>query len=413
MIIRCAAASSSISRRFQLWAAALLALAATPAPAAPLIVERTFILMRHGVRPPTKDPAMPVGFAAEPWPGWGVKPGYLTERGAIAIRLLGGWDRSTLIKAGLLPAKGCPTPGALSLYSDSDQRTIATGDAWAAGIAPGCRIANAHQPQDVPDRLFAAAGENGEPFDPRRADAAVAEGLGSGGIAAAERALADPLARVDRILCGSKTESCGIRAAPSTIISASAHERPKLGGALDRGSTAAQIMLLEFADGKPLGEVGWGRASAADISAMSALHAAEFKIIARPHYIAARNVAPITRRMLNALTAGQAPRVTMIVGHDTNVASLGGLLGLHWQAPGFAADDPTPGGAIILERMRDRAGRRYVRARYHSQTLAQIRGLIPLGPKGGNPYDAALPIAGCGQICPLARFVALTRSALE
>jgi 4-phytase/acid phosphatase len=112
-----------------------------------------------------------------------------------------------------------------------------------------------------------------------------------------------------------------------------------------------------------------------------------------------------------------APALTMISGHDTNVASLAGLLDLHWRVPGLAADDPAPGGAIVFERLVDRQGRRYVRAAYRAQTLAQIRALTRLG-GAARPYRRVMPIATCTArgvrgLCTLAAFDALMATRLS
>jgi 4-phytase/acid phosphatase len=117
--------------------------------------------------------------------------------------------------------------------------------------------------------------------------------------------------------------------------------------------------------------------------------------------LAAANIAPIARGIEDVLRGGGA-KLTVFVGHDTNVASLGGLLGLHWQAPGFAADDPTPGGAIELDLLRDGKGRRFVRAFYRSQSLEQIRSLSETAPD-----RAPLAIGACGSLCPLDHFMKL------
>ncbi len=212
------------------------------------------------------------------------------------------------------------------------------------------------------------------------------------------------LNRLDTILCAKKP-ACGVGGDPSAVASAAANGRPKLTGALDRASTAAQILLLEYADGKPMAEVGWGRATAADVTALSQFHALEFAILARPGPIARANMAGLTPPILRAM-AGEGPKLVMISGHDTNVANLGGMLGLHWHVPGFAADDPAPGGAVILERLKDKAGNGYVRAFYRAQTLDQIRA-------GAAPgYRQILPIAGCSArgvtgLCTLAQFLAV------
>ncbi len=396
MIYPSAAAYSSISRIRRL-IVGLAALGAIAGPAsAAMRVEHVVMLMRHGVRPPTKSPAMPVGIAADAWPSWPVAPGELTPHGAEAITLLGKDDR-TAFGASIGMAAGCPAAGAVRVRSDSDQRTIATGDAFLAGFAPGCGIANSHSPQGEADPLFAAAGEESR-IDPAKADQAVAAALGPGGIGGVEAVERTLLTRLDKILCGEKTFACGVSGEPSRILPAAPDKRPKLAGALDRGSTAAQILLLEYAEGKPMADVGWGRATASDVTALSRLHAVEFALLARPPYLAARNIAPIAKEFLAAVTE-TAPKLTVIVGHDTNVASLGGLLGLHWRAPGYAEDDPPPGGALIFTILGDGKGKQFVRAEFRAQSLEQLRALKP-----GADYRVPLAIRRCAPLCPLPQF---------
>jgi 4-phytase/acid phosphatase len=383
-----------------LLAAAPLA-AREPAPPRGLTVDRVVVLMRHGVRPPTKSPPMPKGYARDPWPGWSVPPGHLTLHGAQAVRLAARYDRAEWIAAGLLPRRGCPR---VRVVADSDQRTIATAEHYAAALAPGCATTVEHKPQGVPDPLFSPIEEGAVAFDAEAARRAVLADAGPEGIAAEARRLGPLIARLDAILCGGATPTCGVGREPTALAPSKPGEEPELTGALDRGSTAAQILLLQYADGKPMTEVGWGRATAADVTALSELHAAEFRLVARPRYMAKVNLALLAPLIAGSLSDA-APAVTMISGHDTDVASLGGLLGLHWRVPGLAADDPAPGGAIILQRLRDRAGRSYVRALYRSQTPAQIRALTPF--ERAQPYVAVLPIMGCRArkldgLCPLA-----------
>jgi len=399
-------------RKLILAAAALaLATGAEAKPPAGMKVERIVLLMRHGVRPPTKAQPMPAGIAVDAWPAWPVKPGNLTPHGARAVTLLGGFDRSVL--AARLFGRGCPPAGSVSVHADSDQRTIATGEAWLAGFAPGCAIAADHHAQDDPDPLFSPIDAGAVAFDPARANQAVAADLGAGGLAAVEAEHRSVLAMLDRILCGPKPiAGCGVSDKPSQLVPADVRQKPKFKDALDLGSTAGQILLLEYAEGKPLAEVGWGRASTADIAAASALHALEYRVLARPPYVAARNSALIARRMLDALADRNAARLTLLVGHDSNVAALAGLLDLHWQAPGFAADDPPPGGAIGFELVSDRAGKRFVRAIFRSQSLDGTRALAPVPASA----VAILPIPGCheapGRGCPLAAFTALVEQRL-
>jgi 4-phytase/acid phosphatase len=85
--------------------------AAEPDAAAGLALERVVLLMRHGIRPPTRATVTPPGIAAAPWPKWDAPYGHLTAHGAEAIRLLGRFDRKSLVARGLLPSEGCPKTG--------------------------------------------------------------------------------------------------------------------------------------------------------------------------------------------------------------------------------------------------------------------------------------------------------------
>lgn len=362
-------------------------------PAVPqgLKLDRVVLLMRHGVRPPTKSPPMPEGTTNQVWPSWPVAPGYLTPHGRSGVERLGGYDRQAWTAAGLMPRTGC---AAIRIVADSDERTIRTAEAYAEALAPGCSVAIDHKPQDVADPIFSPIDERAVAFDAAKARAAVLAGAGGeAGLVALDKRLAPELARLDAILCAPASPTCGVRQAPTGLAPAKRDKRPKLTGAVDRASTAAQILLLEYAEGKPMAEVGWGRATPADIERLGVFHAEEFRLLARPRYVAKANMAGIAPLIVQGLTAGKGPVVTMISGHDTNIASLGGLLDLHWKVPGLATDDPAPGGAIVLERLVDARGQAYVRALYRSQTVEQIRKLAD--PAVEAPYVAVLPITGC------------------
>jgi 4-phytase/acid phosphatase len=391
-----------------------LAAGAVEAKAPALKLERVVVLMRHGVRPPTKNPPFTPAITPQAWPAWPVAPGYLTPHGAQAVTQLGRWDGASLRASGVLPAKGCPTPAAVTIVADSDQRTIATAQSWLAGAVPGCALPIDHQPQGEADQRFGPLDAGLSSLDADKAQAAVLAQAGPGGIAAIEGAQASLLARVDAIVCGplpasGPTPACGVASQPSALAPPKPGKRPKLQGALDKASTVAQILLLEYADGKPMPDVGWGRASAQDVAQLGAFHALEFRLLARPRYIAQANLAGLLPVIAQGLT-GPA-RLTYIAGHDTNVANLAGLLDAHWQVPGFAADDPAPGGALVLQQWRGADGAVYVRASYRAASLDQTRAAASLGPRQ-PAYATPLLSQQChalGQkgLCTLVQFQAL------
>src|SRR3546814_18407189 len=79
-------------------------------PASQYTIERVTFVMRHGIRPPTKAPAIPEGYAADPWPEWPVVIGLLPRRGAQGVGLLGAADGARAVEPGVVPAPGAPPP---------------------------------------------------------------------------------------------------------------------------------------------------------------------------------------------------------------------------------------------------------------------------------------------------------------
>jgi len=403
----------------------LACLVAAPAEAAPspdgLKLERVVMLMRHGIRPPTKALVTPPGVASDPWPSWDTPWGHLTAHGVKAVQLLGRSDRAGWARRGLLPAKGCPTKDDLAIWADSDQRTIATGEALAQGLGAGCVLAVGHLAEGQADPLFSPLDAPGA-LDGPKALAAIRAQVGD--IPALMKAHAPEIALAQRVLgcCSVKVcadaglaASCGLADLPSGLVMPKDDGRPKATGPLDFLPTAAQSIMLAYVEGKPMSEVGWGRITPAELSTLMTLHSLKGQVLQRPPYIASHGAAPLARRMLAALTQPGA-KVTILVGHDTNIVDLGGTLDLHWQVASYPADTPPPGGGVALELLRAPDGQAYVRAVYRSQTMDQMRNLTPLG---GNQdaYRQVLNIPGCpaarpGGLCPLADFARLVDQAL-
>ena len=397
-------------------AALILATALLTAPPAaavdsvgPVKVERVVVLMRHGVRPPTRALPAPVGAAQEPWPTWSVSWGRLTPHGASAVRLLAEAQRRTFRAQGVLPARSCPAPGSVDISADSDERTIRTAEVFAESLAPGCGLAVAHKPEGEPDPVFSAIASGAVAFDPAAADAAIRARRPS----LVERAdEARPLlGRLQAILAPAcSAPACRLGDAPTALAPPRPNTRPKMEGGLDVGSTVAQVLLLEYAEGKPMRDVGWGRATAEDIGRLSALHALDFDVLAREPYVARRNSALLAERVAAAL-AGDGPsraRLTVIVGHDTDVASLAGVLDAHWTVAGYATDDPAPGGGLVFERVADARGRRFVRAFYVAQALEDLRTL-----SASPPARAALLVPACPTPCALDGFLRVLKPATD
>ena len=395
--------------------ALLMILAAGPAVATEpaLKVERVVMLMRHGIRPPTKLQPIPPKYSATPWPRWSTGPGLLTPHGAKGVAILAEADRASFAGHGLLPASGCPAPGQVTIAASKVPRAIETAKAWAAAFAPGCGIAVAHPAGGAPDSLFHPLEGGPAWFDGHRAWEGAIAAAPTGGLRRQARELSPLLRELETVL-GCAAPACDLEEPESTLVE-QPHDRPKLHGPLGIASTASETLLLEYLENKPLSEVGWGRVDRAAIERLLTFNAVEFQYVDRPRAIAQGAAGPLARAILGALEADDGPRVTLLAGHDTNIADLGGLLGIHWRTASYPADTVPPGGALVFELLSDNTGMRFVRALFRAQTMDQLRNLDPIGADGAPRAFVTIP--GCGNDaeggCELARFGELVRASLN
>lgn len=374
-----------------------------------LKLDRVVMLARHGVRAPLNGEVPDGTRTATPWPRWPrwpVPQSHLTGRGAQAMAIAAKADRRAMAAAGLLPATGCPRPGQVRIHTNTAERTIASGDAFIRGFAPGCAIPVDHLPEGVTDPIFEPLNAHATRFDAAQAVAAIDRF--TGGVEALARRHAPTIALLDRTL------GCGLPAgcspvAPSRVTPSADGRGIDLSGPIRITSGTAQVLLLQYAEGLPVRDTGPQRLDADTLQRLGSLHAALFDVFSRSPYMASHQAAVLGLRMLTALTRRDGPILDVLVGHDTNVTALAAALRVDLIAPGYAANDVAPGGALMLERLHDEGtGRAYVRLSYRTQSPTALRTL------SDAVTVTPLRIPGCGgtDLCDLATFERLLRSRL-
>jgi 4-phytase/acid phosphatase len=310
-------------------------------------LERVVIVQRHGVRSPTKPPSAYARYSSQAWPDWPVAPGELTPHGAENIRLMAKRLRANYAGLGLLPAQGCPA--GVSVWADgADERTRDSGQAFLDGAFPGCGLTAAHGPAGQRDPVFDGAelACRPDPEASRRALVTAAQGL--------------------------ESRSAEIEQAKQVL---NLILQPPSGAEVQDLKTAASLaenLLLEYGQGMEPAKVGWGRASAGDITKVMLLHNLSAALNRRTAYVAAHNGAVLARTVLAALTGAGGERLKLIAGHDTNLSNLAGIFDISWSLPD-QPDDTPPGGALAIELWRDGQGHRTVRLAFFYQTLEDMR----------------------------------------
>lgn len=390
-------------------------------------------LSRHGVRSPTGKPAQYNSYSAGLWPTWDVPPGNLTPHGFRLMELFGAYDRMQLASEGLLRPQGCDDANHVVIYADSDQRTRETGKALESGLFPGCDTpAVLGLPEHTPDPLFHSLAAGTTTVLSQLAVAAIAGRIGGdpNNLTSIYHARLNDL---DAILarCGAHADSVQTRISifeVPTVLTAGKGDHPvELRGPLNTASTLAENILLEYTQGFDNANVGWGCVDGDHLRALLELHTAASDFTQRTPLIAqleASNLLDHIQRAIQQAAGGKAiagaisrptDRALFLVGHDTNLSNVAGLLNLTWIADG-RRDDTPPGASLVFELWHSReANADFVRVFYTSQTLEQMRSEVALT-LNTPPVRVPVFIPGCSGedfSCSLPSFIQIVSHAIE
>jgi 4-phytase/acid phosphatase len=360
-------------------------------------VRAVVILARHGVRTPIENETRSGAFNAQPWPAWPTEPGLLTPHGIDALKRMGEFYRqrySTLLE-------GCSS---VQVESTNVPRTIASAKAVMSVVAPSCNV------QITPD--LAA--------DPLGVDKAKLSAAIKGRMAAQPQwftnTFARPLADMHDVL----TTCTGCKSVPDfrTMMlptgaqapsmmqpgaSPSSHtvlpRDPAKENAVALGADFAENFLLQYTEGLPMNQVGWGRVSRAKLDELMEMNTRYHDFILRTPYYAQEAAGPLARKISGYLQEASHnnahAHLLYLSAHDANITWLGGLLRIDWIVSDETINATPPGSALVFELVHDTStNSNKIRTFFIAQTLDQIRNLTPLT-GAEKPSIAPIFIPGC------------------
>ncbi|HEY4378703.1 MAG TPA: histidine-type phosphatase [Acidobacteriaceae bacterium] len=383
---------------------------------------------RHGVRSPTGAAAQYNRYSAGVWPEWDVPPGYLTPHGYHLMELFGSYDRDKLAQQGLLSTEGCADTGKVTIDADSDQRTRESGSALAKGLFPGCQLPVTALPEGTPNPLFHASVASTIPLSGAQAVAAIAGRIGNNPNNLTE-AYRPQLASLDHLLatCGrapaGESQRTSLLDIPATLSVGHNDHAVELQGPLNTAATLTENILLEYTEGMDPAKVGWGCVDGATVRSLIALHAAASDFARRTPEVASLQAAGLLEHIREAIEqavthhaiVGAPSRVTdlalFMIGHDTNIENMAGMLNLNWIVDG-RRDDTPPGCVVVFELWKVRATGAYeVRLYFTTQTVEQMRFAKQLSLEV-PPDRVPIFVPGCSRAdfsCSWESFSRLTR----
>jgi 4-phytase / acid phosphatase len=351
-------------------------------------IQAVIVLARHGVRAPIESETRSSAYNAQPWPTWPAAPGVLTPHGAEALKLLGAYYRSRY--PSLLEHLSCAEPD-IYVEANTTQRTIASAHAMASGFAPACTI-DVHYRNNASNPLF---GPSTSSFVDRQKLMDSTLGRMANRPEWFVHAFDRPLEKMHHVLADCSGAGCDTSKPDFRTVTVdhgiSTPRDARTNNPVALGADFAENFLLEYIDGLPMDQVGWGRVDREALNDLMEMNTRYHDFMLRTPYsaqVAASDLAAHLRDTIVGVASGVAvagqlgtpqDRFFLLDGHDSNLSWLGGLLRLDWLLPDQTFNATPPGSALVFEVHYSSVTHLHtVQVFFISQTLDQMRFLRPL-----------------------------------
>ncbi|HBI2991879.1 TPA: bifunctional glucose-1-phosphatase/inositol phosphatase [Citrobacter farmeri] len=383
-------------------------------------LQQVLMMSRHNLRAPLANNGSVLEQSTpNKWPEWDVPGGQLTTKGGVLEVYMGHYMREWLAEQGMVKSGECPEPETVYTYANSLQRTVATAQFFITGAFPGCDVPVHHQEKmGTMDPTFNPVITDDSAAFREKAVQAMEKERSQMQLDDSYKLLEQMINYKDSPSCKEK-QQCSLTEAKDTF-SANYEQEPGVSGPLKVGNSLVDAFTLQYYEGFPMDQVAWGEIkSDQQWKVLSKLKNGYQDSLFTSAEVA-RNVAkPLVKYIDKTLVTEQAkaPKITVQVGHDSNIASLLSALEfkpyqLHDQ------NERTPiGGKIVFQRWHDtKANHDLMKIEYVYQSSDQLRNADVLTLKA-PAQRVTLELKGCpidaNGFCPIDKFDTLLNAAAK
>ncbi|MFZ3389157.1 MULTISPECIES: bifunctional glucose-1-phosphatase/inositol phosphatase [Buttiauxella] len=374
-------------------------------------LQQVLLMSRHNLRAPlANNGSVLEQSTAQSWPEWDVPGGQLTTKGGVLEVYMGHYLREWFAEQGLVTSGECPTPQSIYAYANSLQRTVATAQFFITGAFPGCDVPVHHQEKmGTMDPTFNPVITNGSPEFQQAAVKAMETQREQYKLGDSYQLLEQIVAFKDSPSCKEK-QQCDLTAEKDKFT-ANATEEPGVSGPLKVGNSLVDAFTLQYYEGFPLDQVAWGQIKTdQQWKVLSQLKNSYQDTLFTSPQVAQNVAAPLIKYIQKALAGSnnKGPKITLLVGHDSNIASLLTALDFKpYQLPEQYERTPI-GGKIMFQRWHDtNNNRELMKVEYVYQSAEQLRKADVLSLQQ-PPQRVTLQLNGCptdaNGFCPWDKF---------
>ena len=345
-------------------------------------LKEVVVMSRHNIRSPlTSGGAAHTRVTPHQWFAWTSPSSQLSLRGGVLETEMGQFFRKWLVGEGLLPDNYRPEGSEVLFYANSRQRTFATAKYFSAGFLPFANVEIQHKYfEDKMDPVFTPK------FTKMNAKyrQQILDEMQTihGGPLAWMQSVQPTLTMMEDILDmahspAAKNDTTHFRYDDTQFVLEKGDE-PKMKGGYKLANSVADALVLQCyesesmtAFGHQLTEKQWR-----DICAVKEVYDA---LLFTTHSAAVNLAYPLVSRIREELHhIGR--KFTFLCGHDSNLASIGAALRLHYPETEQALELHTPiGSKLVFEKWSD-GTEEYVAINLVYQRVGQLQNRTLLSP---------------------------------
>ncbi|WP_334320560.1 bifunctional glucose-1-phosphatase/inositol phosphatase [Gilliamella apicola] len=366
-------------------------------------LEQVVVFSRHGLRAPLASPTSTLGkITPNQWPQWDTPASYLTTRGGVLESYFGHYFSEWLVDNKLLTENTCPSENEVYIYTNSLQRTIATGQYFTVGAFPGCIVPIIHKEKlGTMDPVFFPVISDDNPEFKQAAITSINQTAHAKGIEGLNQKLNNTYQDLSNIINYTQStncladKQCDFTDLPTKIIIEKGKE-PGITGPLRTGTSIADAFILQYYEGAPLQDIAWGKIkNNKQFEQLVAIKEHYNTVLFGSPVIAKQVAANLINYINQTFSEKNHTKFTFLVGHDSNVASLFSALKIKSYTLPDQFETTPIGGKVVFQKWRDNhSGEALMKIEYFYQSTDQIRNLTQLN-RNNPPHKVTLEMENC------------------
>ncbi|VWL85117.1 histidine-type phosphatase [Oceanivirga miroungae] len=349
-----------------------------------LKLKEMVVLSRHSVRAPLSSPDSTLGKATNhEWINWSAPKSSLTTRGGVLETMAGQYFRKYVEKNGLLDLNKMPSKDEVNIYTNSMQRTIATGRYFSVGFSPvhDLEVYHRFSESKMDPVFFPRLTKVSDDFI-KKATKQINSLEGKKSLYELTKSLEPSFDEIEKTLDITESKACKMEKLCDlndydTKLSFKLGDEPRLSGSLKTGTIISDALILQYFEEPNDEKVTFGKKlSKEQYTLISKVKDTYGEVLFSAPIVAVNVANPLITYMKDELLSKNR-KFTYLVGHDSNLASVMSALGIEdFELPNSVETKTPIGAKLVFEKWSDeKTNEEYISIKLIYQSTEQLRNL--------------------------------------